>query len=80
MRRRWLVPIALFGAAVVTAATASAAPSKSARGTRDNAIRECIAEARAEAPANLGTVSPADPGGGRVETYKSCMVKKGFNP
>ncbi len=80
MRRPWLVAIALFGATVVTAAAASAAPSKPAKIARENAIRACIAQARAEAPQNVGIVSVADPGGGRVETYKSCMVKKGFNP
>jgi hypothetical protein len=74
MRTLYLLPIALSAAAVMTATAVSAAPARS----RDNAIRECVAEAKAAAPRGQGQV--ADPDSAAMETYKSCMRKKGLRP
>jgi hypothetical protein len=74
MRTLYLAPIALCAAAVMTATAVSAAPSRS----RDNAIRECVVEAKAAAPRGAGAA--ADPDSAAMETYKSCMRKKGLRP
>jgi hypothetical protein len=78
MRTLWLGSFALCAAVVVTTTAVSAAP---ARQSRDAAIRECIAQAKAAAPRDqilAGTA--ADPGGVAMLTYKSCMFKKGLRP
>jgi hypothetical protein len=65
-KRLWLVSTPLCAAAVVTATAAPAAPARSGQ-SRDNAIRECVAEAKAAAPCDQ-------------ITYKNCMWKKGLRP
>jgi hypothetical protein len=77
MRTLWLGSFALCAAAMMAATAVSAAPARS----RDNAIRDCVAEAKASAPRDqilAGTA--ADPGGPAMLVYKSCMRRKGFRP
>jgi hypothetical protein len=74
MRTLLLVPVALCAAAVMAATAVSAAPAQS----RDNAIRQCVAEAKAAAPRGAGGV--AGPDSAAMETYKSCIWKRGLRP
>jgi hypothetical protein len=77
MRTLWLALIALVVAGVVIPTGASAAPARS----RDNAIRECVAEAKAAEPrSQILSGAAADPGSVAMITYKSCMRKKGLRP
>jgi hypothetical protein len=78
MRTLWLGSFALCAAAMMAATAVSAAP---ARQSRDAAMRDCIAQARASAPRDqilAGTA--ADPGSGAMLVYKSCMRRKGLRP
>jgi hypothetical protein len=76
----WLGSFALCAAVVLNGATASAAAAKKGGGSRDAAIQECIALAKAENPGQVQSGSAADPGSPAMLAYKSCMQKKGFRP
>jgi hypothetical protein len=80
MRTQWLVSISLCAAAVVASTAASAAPARSGQ-SRDNAIRECVAQAKAAEPRDqILSGAAAGPGSAAMLTYKSCMQKKGLRP
>jgi hypothetical protein len=78
MRTLWLGSFALCAAAMMAATAVSAAP---ARQSRDAAIRECIAQAKAAEPRDqILSGAAAGPGSAAMLTYKSCMFKKGLRP
>ena len=78
--QQFRISVFLLSIAVATSTAASAAPAKKQAGGRDKAISECVAEAKAQNPAQVLAGTAADPGSPGMLAYKSCMLRKGHRP